>query len=85
MGAAAVNLWSQEGKFSLVTEVEKLMDCSAKHRLGWTSTFVYQSTSCLFLFGLDMTGMSYDCALKTVLRSSFKSVNLTGFTDKYLN
>lgn len=43
---------------SFVTEVEKLMDDSANHRLGLTFTFVYRSTSCLFLFDLDMTGMS---------------------------
>lgn len=70
---------------SFVTKIEKLMDCSAKHRPGLTSTFVYQSTSCLVLFGLDMTGMSYAGALKTMLRCSFNSVNLTGFTDKYQN
>lgn len=41
-----------------MTKVEKLMDGSAKHRFGLTSSPVYQSTSYLFLFGLDMMGMS---------------------------
>lgn len=70
---------------NFVTEVEKLMGYSAKNRFGFTSTFVYQGTSCLFLFGFDMTGMSYAHALKTMFRCSFKSVDLIGFTDKYQN
>lgn len=47
---------------SFVTKVEKLMDGSAKHRFGLTSSPIYQSTSYLFLFGLDTTGMSKLCS-----------------------
>lgn len=63
----------------------KVNDCSAAHRLDLTSAFVYQSISCMFLFGLGMMGMSYAHALKTLLRCSFRSGNLTGFMDKSQN
>lgn len=45
---------------SFMTELQfaKRMDGRAKHRVLLTSSPAYQSISCLFLFDLNMTGMS---------------------------